>query len=68
MITPTTACGMPAFSTPDSIVGDTPLARPTTPIRASASSPRLVRACREDGPSAWLSVSMTSPRLVRGRK
>jgi hypothetical protein len=41
MTTPTTACGKPALATPASIDGETPLARPTTAIRAIRSRPRL---------------------------
>lgn len=61
MITPTTAWCSPASSTPDSMVGDTPLASPTTPLSARPSSPRLVQAVRADGASAWLSAVITSP-------
>ncbi|MDQ0814066.1 hypothetical protein QFZ63_005780 [Streptomyces sp. B3I7] len=33
MTTPTTACGSPAAATPDSRVGDTASAGPTTPLQ-----------------------------------
>ncbi|WP_425265211.1 hypothetical protein [Streptomyces regalis] len=61
VITPTTAYGRSAASTADSMVGDTPLATPTTPIRARPSSPRLIIAVRAEGAWAWSSAVITSP-------
>ena len=41
MTTPTTDDGKPAAATPDSIDGDSTLASPTTPTRATVNSARL---------------------------
>ena len=58
--TPTTAGGKPSAATPDSMAGDSILARPTTATSETTSRPRLVRAARSVGGSACPSWSTST--------
>ena len=68
MITPTTETGKPAAATARSMVGETSLAFPTTPINETSSSARLVNAAVRDGGVACSSSVTTVPSTETGRK